>query len=150
MAHYWTSRFVPKDIEETFDFVSDFRHAASWDPRTLEVEKTTEGPVGLGTSFRLVGKSLGMKLDLPYTIVAYEHPRRLALEGENTFFRYRDEIGFSEEAQGTRFTYNARLSFKGILKIGNPFLQLMFKRIGDDATEGIVRALETGTAPAGH
>ena len=42
-------------VEELFAFVSDFRNAAAWDPRTYAVEKATEGPTGIGPRFMLTG-----------------------------------------------------------------------------------------------
>src|SRR4029079_5945778 len=55
MAFYEISIHVPRPIEETFAFVSNFRNAAKWDPRTYSAEKTTPGPIGIGTVFVLRG-----------------------------------------------------------------------------------------------
>lgn len=55
MAMYETTLIVPRPIEETFAFVSDFRNAARWDPRTYSASKTTDGPIEIGTRFMLTG-----------------------------------------------------------------------------------------------
>ena len=69
VAAYETILSVPHPVEVTFDFVSDFRNAALWDPRTFAVEKATDGPIGAGTRFILTGgmmrEDLVQKLRIP-------------------------------------------------------------------------------------
>ena len=55
VATYETILRIPRPIEATFAFVSDFRNAVTWDPRTYSADKTTEGPIGVGTQFMLTG-----------------------------------------------------------------------------------------------
>ncbi|MCG8423487.1 MAG: SRPBCC family protein [Proteobacteria bacterium] len=145
MAHYVTSLIIPQPIEETFAFISDFRNAPRWDPQTLEAYKVTDGPVGHGTSFLLVGTFLMNKLILPYEIVGYDPPRELTLFGQTNTLTYRDRIEFAPTGKQTQLTYNAQLDFKSILKLANPVLQLVFQRIGDRATRGMPRAVAEGT-----
>lgn len=151
MARYETTLFVPRPREETFAFISDFRNAAKWDPRSYVCDKVTDGPIGLGTTFMLTGGMLPKTgllgipvprpflqgMPLPYKIVSYNPPREFILEGENPILWYEDRIRFDTEGAGTRVTYSARLELKGPLVVGEPFLRLMFKRIGDDATRDI-------------
>ena len=42
VATHETILTIPRPIEETFAFVSDFRNAAKWDPRTYAAEKTMD------------------------------------------------------------------------------------------------------------
>jgi hypothetical protein len=58
VATYETTLNISKPLDETFAFVSDFRNAAVWDPRTYSVDKTTDGPIGVGTRFMLTGGML--------------------------------------------------------------------------------------------
>jgi len=162
VAVYDTSFLVPCPIERTFAFITDFRNAKQWDPRTFAVEKTTPGPIGVGTIFMLSGSMIRktalvarlpipqsvLAMPLPYEVTAFEPPHRLVLEGESRALRYRDEITFAVEGQQTRVRYAAELALKGILGIGEPLLRLMFKRIGDDATRDIPATVLKGAAAA--
>jgi len=42
---------------------------------------------------------------------------------------------------GTRMTYDARLAFKGPLRLIDPVLAVVFRRIGDRALEGLQATL---------
>ena len=146
MAHYVTTLIIPRSIEESFEFISDFRNAPRWDPQSLEAYKVTDGPIGRGTSFLLIGSFLKQKLILPYEIVVYEPPSELVLVGESDMLSYRDRLEFSADGDAqTRLTYNAQLDFKGIFRLGDPVLQRLFKYIGDKATEHIPQAVADGT-----
>ena len=149
---------VPCGLGATFAFVSDFRNAERWDPRTYAVEKATEGPIGIGTRFILTGGMLREDLvkrlriprsmagmALPYDVVEFDSPNEFVLEGESRLVRYRDHLEFSADGGNTRLRYFAELSLKGPLAIGEPLLRMMFKRIGDDATRDLPATVVGGS-----
>lgn len=149
MATYVTSLIIPRCVEDTFAYISDFRHSPTWDPQTLQAYKVTDGPIALGTRYLLIGAFLTQKMILPYEIIEYDPPHTLALFGETDHLSYRDRIGFEAEGNDrTRLTYNAQLDFKGILRIGEPALQLVFQHIGDRATERMPEAVAAGVPAA--
>lgn len=151
MARYRTSLTIKRPLAETFAFFSDFRNAPSWDPQTVSARKATDGDIGLGTIFVLVGGTAGINFDLPYEIVSYDPPHQFILKGKNRIFRYRDVIDFIAEGEHTRMSYYAELRFRGLLRAGNPLMSLMFQRIGDEATRRMPTAAEAAipatTAP---
>jgi hypothetical protein len=164
VAIYQTKIIVPLGVEDTFAFVSDFRNASLWDPRTYAVEKTSPGAIGLGTRFTLTGGVLSKHLvrrlhipesmasmPLPYHVVQYDPPHSFALEGESAVLRYRDALEFSPADGGacTELHYTAELRLKGLLVIGEPLLGLVFRRIGNDATRDLPVAAATRKATPG-
>jgi hypothetical protein len=50
-------------IEEVFAFTADPNNDALWESTTLEAERTSEGPLGVGTTFRNTTKFLGRRFD---------------------------------------------------------------------------------------
>jgi carbon monoxide dehydrogenase subunit G len=129
-----------------FAYVSDFRHA-TWDPRVSEARRTDgTGPVGVGSAFELVSPLPVGSITFPYRIIRFEPPRRVTLEGQTWFARYIDDITFETDGMGTRLNYDAKFDLKGVLRLGGPLMQIMFRRVGDDATRGIVNAVVRGTA----
>ena len=53
-----------------------------------------------------------------------------------------DEITVREVAEGTELTYDAKLEPKGLAKLADPALGLLFKRLGDNAAKGLARELD--------
>jgi carbon monoxide dehydrogenase subunit G len=65
---------VARSPEEVFDFLVDLRNAPQWEPNCQEVTKTSDGPIGKGTTFR-AKKGMGR---LESEIVEFERPMRFA------------------------------------------------------------------------
>ena len=149
MATFHTSLWIPRAPADVFAFVSDFRNAPRWDPRTYSAAMVTDAPIRLGTRFELQGglltKSVHNELPaflrgnetLPYDIVEFDPPRVVAFSGETRTTRYHDRIQLSDEDGGTRLTYDAELTLTGPLGITDPVFQVLFEKIGRDATDPI-------------
>lgn len=150
MAHSFNRLHARQSPEVAFDFISDFRHASLWDPRTQSVRKLTDGPIGRGTQFRLRAKLGLLELDFPYEIVEYERPRVVVFAGRTQFFDYRERVTFAPDGSGSTIEWAARMELRSLLVLGNPILSLVYQRIGDDATGGIQRALDQANAAAVH
>ncbi|HKU37886.1 MAG TPA: SRPBCC family protein [Polyangiales bacterium] len=146
MAHSFNRLYARHTPEQAFDFIADFRHASLWDPRTQSVRKLTEGPIGRGTRFLLTAGLLGQSLEFPYEIVEYDRATQLVFAGKTRFFEYRERVSFHPEQGGTRIEYRAEMCLRSLLLLGNPILSLIYQRIGDDATSGIVPALDRALA----
>jgi len=150
MAQSLNYLYTHVDAAVAFDFISDLRHAALWDPNTESVACLTPPPIGVGSRFELRARLLGVRFTLPYAIAVYERPTRLVFEGSTTWLRYREEITFTPDTAGTTIVYAANISFRSLLAIANPALSLIYQWIGDSATRGIVPALERAVASAGR
>jgi hypothetical protein len=163
MATFRTSLWIPRAPVDVFAFVSDFRHAPLWDPRTYSAVMVTAPPIGPGTRFELQGglltKSVHYELPtilrgnetLPYQIVEFDPPWVVGFRGATKTTRYHDRIQLSEENGGTRLIYDAELLLMGLLEIGEAAFQVLFEKIGRDATEPIpavvIAALPAETGP---
>jgi hypothetical protein len=143
MPTYRKTVHISVAVAPTFAFVSDFSNSGTWDPRVVSARRTDgDGPLGVGSSFVLVSKAPIGTTDLPYKIVTYEPDRRVVFEGQTWYARYRDDISFAADGNGTALTYNARFDLRGLLCLGNPIMSVLFRRIGDDAVGGIAAAVE--------
>lgn len=142
MLRYTATWKVPNvDVDRAFAYVSDFRHAAVWDPMVTSATKVTPGPIGVGTEYVLSTRIGGCPAQLPYRITGYAPSKALVLEGESSLMRYRDEIEFAATSTGMKFTYHATASLRGLYAAGNLALDFLGPAIGDQACAGISRAL---------
>jgi hypothetical protein len=142
MARYVTSMLVRRSANDTFAFISDLRNAPAWDPQTVEAYKISEGTIGEGAQFCLIGKVMGFTLNLPYEIKRYDTPHELVIAGETAILRYTDRITLVPHGPECRLIYEAQLDLKGLLRLANPLLSLVFQRIGDAATRHMPEAVE--------
>ena len=130
MAHYRTaidSHLAPADA---FAYMVSFDNALQWDPSVVATERLTAGPIGVGSAFRVVSKFAGREVPLRYEITAMDPDSRVVLEAWNASFGSIDTITVVPSGAGSRVTYDARLVPKGMMRLGDPLLHLVFQRVG--------------------
>ena len=141
VARYTTTIRSKLAPEEAFAYMADFSNARFWDPSVSEAQRDGEGPVGLGSAFRLVARFAGRTVPLTYTIVAFEPPAQVVLEARRGFVS-RDTITVeAADAGGSSVHYDALLTFTGIGRLFDPLMQRVFDRVGARAAAGIETAL---------
>ena len=155
MARYRRTIHVPVTREEAFDFLARFSSAASWDPGVASATMDTPEPVGLGSAFVLQVRSFGRAVPFRYEIVRFERPEAVALTAVRSPFVSEDTITFADadadadaDAAGTRLTYDAHLRLTGPARLLAPLLEVVFRRIGDRAMDGLLEAFERGAGRA--
>lgn len=123
-----------------FAYLSDFTNTTEWDPGTITTERV-EGDGGVGTVYHNVSEFNGKKTELKYVVTDLDPERRFALHGENKTVNADDTMEFVASQSGTRVTYTADIRLKGVLKVVEPFLGKAFKKLGDEAEDGLNQAL---------
>lgn len=143
MAHARETVESTKSQKEVFDYLSDFTTTAHWDPGIVRAEKLTDGPIGVGTQFRIETKFMGRTTALVYVMTAYEPPSRFVVSGENATVTSLDEITVDVAGDGSKVTYDAELTLKGPARLMDPLLGLAFDRVADKAIAGLRQALNS-------
>ncbi|MCU0269224.1 MAG: SRPBCC family protein [Acidimicrobiales bacterium] len=143
MARYRTSVTTTAHLDEVFAYLADFSNAEQWDPGVVEGRRQDDGPLAVGSTFRIVSAFAGRKVPLTYEIVELDAPHRVVLQAENAFVRSTDTMTFErDDAEGvTTVTYDADLVPKGVFKLSDPIFVLLFNRIGDKAAAGLQHAV---------
>ena len=149
MAYYRGEIEVESPIEEAFAYLADFTNTAEWDPGVLSSTKRGDGPLGVGTEFKVVTNFLGQKAVLKYRIAQLEPPSRIVLEAENVALRSVDTITFEKTATGTHIVYDANLALKGLRYAFDFVLHLGFQLVGGRALDGMRKAFEERAAKEG-
>jgi uncharacterized membrane protein len=63
---------IRRPVGEVFDFLSDQEHRPAWSAGIRRVRRTSPGPIGVGATYRIVGKTLGRRIVSTYELTAYE------------------------------------------------------------------------------
>jgi dehydrogenase/reductase SDR family protein 12 len=130
---------VQRPLHEVFAYISEFSRIEEWDPAVARGVRTTEGPLGVGSQFRIDMKA---GFSLRYTIVEWEPSRRMLMTVESKPFTAREEIFFDRTAGGTRVRYVATFDFVGPLDRLVKLFPGVMDRVGKSAMAGMKRALE--------
>ena len=137
MARYVGKIRSPRSATESFDYLADFSSVAEWDPSAVSARMLDDEP-GAGTRFEVVVGFAGRELPFTYETTEYERPRRLVLRAESSTVVSEDTITVRElGGGGSEVTYDADLRPKGLMRLADPVLALLFRRLGDNAAAGL-------------
>jgi carbon monoxide dehydrogenase subunit G len=125
----------------TFAYLSDFANAAEWDPGIAEARRLTPAPTVVGSRFEVVALYRGKRQRFEYVVTELEDASRIALHGEGDKALSDDVITVAAVDAGTRVSYEADIRLKGAYRVAEPFLRSTFRRMGDDALDGLAARL---------
>ncbi|MDQ4098586.1 MAG: SRPBCC family protein [Actinomycetota bacterium] len=63
---------IRRPVGEVFDFLGDQEHRPAWNAGVKRVRRTSPGPIGVGTTYRIVGMMLGRRVVSTYELTAYQ------------------------------------------------------------------------------
>jgi hypothetical protein len=130
VARFLTTVPSRRSQADAFAYMAAFENAREWDPSVTEARRTADAPLGVGTSFAVVSRFGPRMVPLTYTIVRYEPDRLVVLEARSKGFVSTDTITVEAAGEASRVTYDAVLAFRGIGRLADPLMQLVFNRVG--------------------
>jgi hypothetical protein len=142
MARYTGTILTSKPAEEVYDYMADFRSVEQWDETVTEAKLVGNQQPGKGARYSVTVKLAGRENTFEYETLEADRPHRVLLKAESGSVVSLDTITVREIAEGTELVYDAKLEPKGLAKVADPVLGLLFKRLGDNAAKGLARELD--------
>ncbi len=111
---------IKAPVEKVFGYLADFSRHPEWAEHDLKIEKTSEGPVGVGSTFSSVGHQMGRDNENKVSVVEFVANEKIVFGSEGERLRMRHHILTQPVDGGTRVT-------KGVEALQLPFpLSLLF------------------------
>jgi carbon monoxide dehydrogenase subunit G len=140
MTRYQTKLRTQQPPEQAFAYIADLRNFAHWDSGVRRVTQVDGEGGGARAAFDV---TLATKREntLRYHTVVFDPPRKLVVIANTSVLTSEDRITVDADPTGTIVTYDADLRLNGPLRVGDPILRIVFKRIADRASAGLRQAL---------
>lgn len=123
---------VDRNINEVFDFISDFSNCKLWDPGVVDSFKFDK-QYYLNTVFNNTHNTMIYKIDF------IDKPNKVILSGNGSSVKAIDTIEFVKlEDNKTQINYKANISLKGWRKPFIIFLRNSLDQLGKNAMKGIL------------
>ena len=127
MVRAEVSTTVKRPIEEVFAVMSDASKNPRWASGISETTKTSDGPIGVGTTWHGVGKFLGRRIESDTRYTEFEPNRKFTTE-ITTPFPMTVALTFESVADGTRVNQVFDGEPGGFFKLVGPLLVAAAKR----------------------
>ncbi len=130
---------------EVFDVLADGANDRKFSPRVQEIEKATDGPVGVGTIYKSTVKDAGMTTQREFEITEFERPTKIrwAERSKNQITAASGGYDLEAADDGTRLTVFNELEGHGFGKLLLPLALRAARKDADDFADRIKRAVES-------
>ena len=128
MARFEKEATIGAPAAKVFGYVSDIARHGEWAGDRLEVEKTSEGPLGVGSTFSCVGHQMGTHKG-QITVTQYEPGSRVVFESEDDSGRWRHQFVVEGHDQQTKLIKAVEpVKLSGMTMLMSPLLPLIVPR----------------------
>ena len=113
---------INRTVADVFAFLTDHENDSKWRSGVVESRKTSEGPVGVGSTGSEVLQFLGRRMETSYEITEFEQDKKLSFK--TTSGPVPMEGGYLLEASGggTRIAFSIQGDASGFFKLAEPVL----------------------------
>ena len=122
------SGIIERPVEEVFAYIGDQTNAPAWQSGLVEVRRTTEGPIGVGTKHTLARMFMGKRMEADNEYVAYEPNRRIAFKVTSGPMRAEASYLFEAVPEGTKVTSTIEMVTSGFLSLAEPLIAASLRR----------------------
>jgi uncharacterized protein YndB with AHSA1/START domain len=120
---------IDRPVHDVFDFVQNEANMPAWDSDLIKAERTSPGPMGLGSTFHLDIKPFMGATEGTGEVVGYEPDKKIELQFRMGRMDPHIWHMFEPTAHGTKFSRRVQISPKGVLKLMTPMMgRMMTKR----------------------
>ena len=133
---------IDRPADQVFAFLVDVDKVADWNTQVTEVRKTSEGPLGVGTTLLFVGKFLGRRFESVSQWTEYIPNERFSTKMISGPFHLEIENTLSSVDGGTRLATIYRGESRGFFKLAEPVIVRLTKKQFETATENLRALLE--------
>jgi carbon monoxide dehydrogenase subunit G len=138
MIEHTLSFTLEQPPEQAFDFIVDFPNEPRWNPQCLSVEKTSDGPVGVGTTYLGRMKGVGK---INTEVVKWQRPAVCATVERSRAAVGNFEFQVAQHDGGSLVTIIARLQPRGPMRLLQPVMRRMMARLLGAWPENVRRGI---------
>jgi carbon monoxide dehydrogenase subunit G len=136
---------ISRSIEDVFDYLADPRNEPEWLPGAESVEKSSDGPIGLGSTFvgqyRRAGR---VELEL----VEFERPRSITFRARSKIVEFDDVVDLADTGGRTHLSARMTARPRGAMRLVAPLMARTMRRQFAANWDHLRLALEQSRPPS--
>jgi uncharacterized protein YndB with AHSA1/START domain len=119
---------IDRPIEDVFRYVGDQTNTPNWQAGLLEVRRTSDGPLGVGTTHTFVRSFMRRRMEADNIYVAYVPNELISFKTTSGPVRLEASYVFESTVEGTRLTSRIEMDASGFMGLAEPLIAAGLKR----------------------
>jgi uncharacterized protein YndB with AHSA1/START domain len=130
-------------VEEVFAFVDDQRNAPQWQDGLVEVRRTTEGPIGIGTRYTFVRTFMGQRMEGSNQYIEHEPNKCVRFKSTSGPLPFQFAYLTEPAATGTQVTSVMEMQPEGLSEQAEEEMSISLSREMEAALSKLKALLES-------
>ena len=143
MVNMEVSIVINRPVDEVFASLSDLEKNVKWRSGTVEAQQISTGPIGVGTTYRMVNSVFGRRLEGEAEVTELEPNRRFVTKTRSGYSIEAERI-FEAVEGGTRVTFVVNADLAGFFQLAEPLVAGMGKRRLESDVADLKDLIESG------
>lgn len=123
-----TRTATARPVAEVFAILSNPENNPKWSSGSIEAKMTSIGPIGVGSTWRSVGRFLGRNIESELEATEFEENRKLVAKSKSGPVPFQASMTFEPADGGTRVNATFEAEPGGFFKLAEPLVIKMAKR----------------------
>lgn len=119
---------IDRPPAEVFAFIANFENNPRWQSGMQAAEYTSDGPFGVGTTYKQVAQFLGRRIESHFEVIAYEPDRMVQATTTESSFPITFMRSVEAHNGGSRVKAVITGDASGFFKLAEPLLGFMTRR----------------------
>jgi hypothetical protein len=116
---------IERPIDQVFVYLVDFeKNLPRWAGGIVAAQRTTGGPTGVGSQFRVVAGGKGPRIVSHYTVTAFEPPTLFGAALENPIFGFTERYVLEPVGATTALRQQTQVQPKGLFRLIEPLMAI--------------------------
>jgi len=133
---------INKPAADVFEFMSQFSNDAKWQSGLVRSEKTSDGPVGMGTTGTYVQKVMGREVSNDVVVTVFEPPKRFGAKTTSGPVQFEFLVTFEEMGGGTHLNMHMQGEAGGFFKVAEGLVKNELEKSFDSDLQKLKEILE--------
>ena len=144
MYKFESSIFINRPVQEVFDYVTNPANNAKWQSGTESAEWTSDGPPGVGSTFKVVTSLLGRKIEAVIEVTGWDPPNLSRIKSVGGPMPFESATRFTAQGDGTLLTETGQAEIGGFFKLAEGLVGKQLEKQGEANRAALKLLLEAG------
>lgn len=136
---------INRPPQEVFEFVSDPTNSMKYQSGTLSSEWTSDGPVGVGSTWKAVVKFMGREIEAELEITDWQPPTQNSYKAISGPVPFEMTVKAESQGEGTLLTQTGKVEFGGFFKLAEGMASKQLEKQMEADMHSLKVLLESGS-----